>query len=201
MVRPIPGPISTLKLRARFPASRIVVVEHHRRTPPRPTIPSPFEEATVLTLDRGGDFRCGSRWQARGTAPDARTGAVLSRFARRSLRPRHRAAGLSGQRRRAQGAVALGRRRRPLSRSVPRNPATSRGRAAHRPLVFLHRAAAAAAASARASTNAWGCRTAPPLPEPLRAHVAAGIQRAVEDARRSAWRAAAGIFAWPAGWD
>src|SRR5580700_5883996 len=28
---------------------------------------SPFDEATVLTLDRGGDFRCGSRWRAEGS--------------------------------------------------------------------------------------------------------------------------------------
>ena len=55
-------------------------------------------------------------------ADDARTGAVLARFARRSLRPRHRTAGLRRQRGRAQGAVAFGARRRALPRPVPGDP-------------------------------------------------------------------------------
>ena len=55
-----------LKIRARFPASRMVVVEHHRAHAASAYFPSAFDEATVLTLDRGGDFRCGSRWRARG---------------------------------------------------------------------------------------------------------------------------------------
>ena len=56
-----------LQLRARFPASRIVVVEHHTAHAASAYYPSPFEEATVLTLDRAGDFRCGTRWRAAGT--------------------------------------------------------------------------------------------------------------------------------------
>jgi carbamoyltransferase len=54
-------------LRARFPNSRIVVVEHHTAHAASAYYPSPFEEATVLTLDRAGDFRCGTRWHAAGT--------------------------------------------------------------------------------------------------------------------------------------
>ena len=57
-----------LQLRARFPNSRIVVVEHHTAHAASAYYPSPFEEATVLTLDRAGDFRCGTRWHAAGTA-------------------------------------------------------------------------------------------------------------------------------------
>ena len=152
------------------------------RTPPRPTSLRPFDEATVLTLDRGGDFRCGSRWQARGTQMTLEQEQYFSRFAGRSLRPRHRAAGLRRQRGRAQGAVALGARRRPLPRPVPRDPVPVRCRPAHRPLLLQHRAAAATAASARGSTSAWAWRTATPIPEALRAHVAAGIQKAVEAA-------------------
>ena len=53
-----------LKLRALFPNSRIVVVEHHTAHAASAYYPAPFEEATVLTLDRGGDFRCGTRWRA-----------------------------------------------------------------------------------------------------------------------------------------
>ncbi len=56
-----------LQLRARFPHSRIVVVEHHAAHAASAYYPSPFEEATVLTLDRAGDFRCGTRWRAVGT--------------------------------------------------------------------------------------------------------------------------------------
>ncbi len=67
VVRPVPDPAFHVKLRARFPRSRIVVVEHHQAHAASAYFASPFEESTVLTLDRGGDFRCGSRWQARGT--------------------------------------------------------------------------------------------------------------------------------------
>jgi carbamoyltransferase len=56
-----------LQLRARFPNSRIAVVEHHTAHAASAYYLSPFSEATVLTLDRAGDFRCGTRWQADGT--------------------------------------------------------------------------------------------------------------------------------------
>jgi carbamoyltransferase len=67
LVRPVPEAGFHLKLRARFPNSRIVVVEHHLAHAASAYYPSPFDEATVLTLDREGDFRCGSRWRACGT--------------------------------------------------------------------------------------------------------------------------------------
>jgi carbamoyltransferase len=67
IVRPIPESDFLLKLRAQFPQSRIVLVEHHRAHAASAYYPSPFDQAAVLTLDRGGDFRCGSRWQADGT--------------------------------------------------------------------------------------------------------------------------------------
>ena len=68
LVRPLPEDGFHLKLRARFPNSRIVVIEHHHAHAASAYYPSPFEEATVLTLDREGDFRCGSRWLARGAS-------------------------------------------------------------------------------------------------------------------------------------
>ncbi|HXB67119.1 MAG TPA: carbamoyltransferase C-terminal domain-containing protein [Candidatus Acidoferrales bacterium] len=68
VVRPIPDIDFHLKLRTQFPASRIVVLEHHLAHAASAFYASPFEEATVLTLDRGSDFRCGSRWQAQGSA-------------------------------------------------------------------------------------------------------------------------------------
>jgi carbamoyltransferase len=53
-----------LALRDRFPAARVVMVEHHRAHAASAFYASPFESATVLTLDRAGDFRCGARWNA-----------------------------------------------------------------------------------------------------------------------------------------
>jgi carbamoyltransferase len=52
-----------LALRAQFPSSRLVLVEHHAAHAASAYFASPFTEATVLTLDRMGDFRCGARWQ------------------------------------------------------------------------------------------------------------------------------------------
>jgi carbamoyltransferase len=68
IVRPIPESGFLLKVRAQFPKSRIVLVEHHRAHAASAYYASPFDRATVLTLDRGGDLRCGSRWQAAGTS-------------------------------------------------------------------------------------------------------------------------------------
>jgi carbamoyltransferase len=66
VVRPVPESDFYLKLRARFPRSRIVAVDHHQAHAASAYFPSPFEEATVLTLDRAGDFRCGSLWHGSG---------------------------------------------------------------------------------------------------------------------------------------
>jgi carbamoyltransferase len=54
-----PGPESAaqLELRARFPQSEIVVVEHHHAHAASAYYASPFEKAAVLTVDRAGDFR------------------------------------------------------------------------------------------------------------------------------------------------
>jgi carbamoyltransferase len=67
VARPIPKSDFYPKLRARFPNSRFLVVEHHLAHAASAYYPSPFDEATVLTLDRGADFRCGSRWRASGS--------------------------------------------------------------------------------------------------------------------------------------
>ena len=60
--RPAPGAAR------RSSPSRIVLVEHHTAHAASAYYASPFEEATVLTLDRAGDFRCGARWHASGNA-------------------------------------------------------------------------------------------------------------------------------------
>jgi carbamoyltransferase len=67
VVRPLAdGPETALHLalRAWFPASRIVLVDHHTAHAASAYYPSPFDNATVLTVDRAGDFRCGARWRA-----------------------------------------------------------------------------------------------------------------------------------------
>jgi carbamoyltransferase len=69
IVRPFAtGPETSLhlQLRARFPNSRFVVVGHHAAHAASAFYASPFGEATVLTLDRAGDFLCGARWRAGG---------------------------------------------------------------------------------------------------------------------------------------
>jgi carbamoyltransferase len=55
-----------LELRDHFPNARIVSVEHHQAHAASAYYASPFDNATVLTLDNSGDFRCGSRWRAEG---------------------------------------------------------------------------------------------------------------------------------------
>ena len=69
LVRPFAtGPETALHLalRARFPKSQLVLVEHHAAHAASAFFSSAFDEATVLTLDRIGDFRCGARWLASG---------------------------------------------------------------------------------------------------------------------------------------
>ncbi|MBI5085102.1 MAG: carbamoyltransferase [Acidobacteria bacterium] len=56
-----------VELRELFPNARVVSVEHHQAHAASAYYASPFDTATVLALDRRGDFRCGSRWNATGT--------------------------------------------------------------------------------------------------------------------------------------
>jgi carbamoyltransferase len=70
VVRPFSrGPESQVhvSLRDQFPKAEIAVVEHHQAHAASAFFASPFEEATVLTLDHAGDFRCGARWAAQDT--------------------------------------------------------------------------------------------------------------------------------------
>jgi carbamoyltransferase len=68
LARPLPERETGLHLRVRalFPNARLVVVEHHMAHAASAYYVSPFGDAVVLTLDRRGDFRCGARWQASG---------------------------------------------------------------------------------------------------------------------------------------
>jgi carbamoyltransferase len=65
LVRPFAQEI-LLTLRSQFPNAQILMVEHHAAHAASAYYPSPFDEATVLTLDRDGDFRSAARWHASG---------------------------------------------------------------------------------------------------------------------------------------
>src|SRR6202453_933646 len=65
LVRPF-APEIHLTLRAQFPNAQTLMVEHHAAHAASAYYPSPFDEATVLTLDRDGDFRSAARWHAAG---------------------------------------------------------------------------------------------------------------------------------------
>jgi carbamoyltransferase len=64
-VRPFAQEIH-LTLRAQFSNAQTLMVEHHAAHAASAYYPSPFDEATVLTLDRDGDFRSAARWRASG---------------------------------------------------------------------------------------------------------------------------------------
>ena len=66
LARPFPQDIH-LALRSQFSNAQILMVEHHAAHAASAYYPSPFEEATVLTLDRDGDFRSAARWRASGS--------------------------------------------------------------------------------------------------------------------------------------
>jgi carbamoyltransferase len=59
-----------LALREHFPDAEVAVLEHHQAHAASAFFASPFEEATVLTLDHSGDFRCGALWHASGNQMD-----------------------------------------------------------------------------------------------------------------------------------
>lgn len=56
-----------LEVREMFPHARIALVEHHQAHAASAFFASPFDKATVLTLDRSGDYRCGGLWHGHGS--------------------------------------------------------------------------------------------------------------------------------------
>ena len=65
VVRPV-DPSLHFSLRDLFPRAEVAVVGHHLAHAASAFFASPFEHATVVTLDHTGDFGCGARWQAQG---------------------------------------------------------------------------------------------------------------------------------------
>mgnify|MGYP000942297726 CR=1 FL=1 len=67
LARPLTaGPGLHAQLRGMFPNARLAVIEHHEAHAASAYYASGFDEATVLTLDRSGDFRCGARYRGQG---------------------------------------------------------------------------------------------------------------------------------------
>jgi carbamoyltransferase len=181
VVRPIPDSDFHLKVRARFPQSRILVLEHHLAHAASAYYASPFDEATVLTLDRGGDFRCGSRWQARGThmtleheqySPDSLGdlyGRVTELLGLSANHEEHKVQWLSvaGDDRYCDLFLEMLR----LSDTGP-----------HLDSSFLSTDRLRNGGFAPRFYERIGLQDGQPVPEEQRAHLAAGIQRAVEAA-------------------
>jgi carbamoyltransferase len=66
LARPLP-PGSALASALRiFTKAKVDTVDHHAAHAAAAYYVSPFEEATVITLDREGDLRCGAKWRGAG---------------------------------------------------------------------------------------------------------------------------------------
>jgi carbamoyltransferase len=168
-----------MELREVFPAARVVTVEHHQAHASSAYYASPFSEATVLTLDRFGEFRCGSRWKAVGnqmhlekeiTFPDS-LGDIYSRVTEllgfQPSADEHKVQWLS-----TAGVPELA----PLFRSILVQEGV--GLRVDRSWFDTDRMGQGAF-SARFYA-ALGLEEGAPIPEPLRAKIAAGIQKAIE---------------------
>ena len=59
--------LGLLELQARFPNSEIAVVEHHQAHAASAYYCSPFEAATVLSIDRAGDYRSAVLYRGEGS--------------------------------------------------------------------------------------------------------------------------------------
>lgn len=66
LARPLPaGSALPIALRM-FPKARVVSIDHHAAHAAAAYLPSPFQNATVITLDREGDLRSGGKWRGEG---------------------------------------------------------------------------------------------------------------------------------------
>jgi len=66
LARPLPpGAALPIALRM-FPKARVVSIDHHAAHAAAAYLPTPFQNAVVVTLDREGDLRCGGKWRGEG---------------------------------------------------------------------------------------------------------------------------------------
>jgi len=73
LVRPVGARPETslhLQLRSLFPAAQVALLDHHTAHAASAFFASGFDESVVLTLDRQGDLRCGARWTGKGPRLD-----------------------------------------------------------------------------------------------------------------------------------
>ena len=184
IVRPLPAGSETalhLELRSLFPHAQVTILDHHTAHAASAFYASPFEQATVLTLDRQGDLRCGARWTGRDNQlaverelyfPDS-LGELYSRVtALLGYTPdadEHKVQWLStaGDDRFAgifEDAIGL-------NNGWPRQD-----------LTYFDAQRVRAGGFAPRLYQALGLADGAPIPAALKPHVAAGVQRAVERA-------------------
>src|SRR5579871_4271598 len=169
-----------LEIQRLFPNSRLVLVEHHAAHAASAFFVSPFDEAAVLTLDRLGDFRCGARWQGCGNElrvtrelyyPDSLGdiyGRVTELLGFHANADEHRVQWLS-----TTGNPDL---HAPLFRAMLGTdswPRVDRG--------YLNANRLGAGAFSEKFYARLGIEDGAAIPESMRADIAAGLQRAVED--------------------
>jgi carbamoyltransferase len=169
-----------LEMRSHFPGARIVSVEHHQAHAASAYYASPFDNATVLALDNSGDFRCGSRWSACGPSmrleseisyPDS-LGDLYSRVTELlGFRP-------SADEHKVQWLSTSGE---PRHSEVFRGMITQPGRGVRvEPSWFDTDREGNGGFSAK-FYMAIGLEDGAEIPEPMKADLAASVQKAVED--------------------
>ena len=168
-----------LTIRDRFPQSRIALVEHHTAHAASAFYASPFDSATVLTLDRAGDLRCGAKWSGAGNHLNLETefffpdsfgdlyGRVTQLLGFRSGADEHKVQWMS---------VAGDDRFVPLFREIlncgPEGPRIDR--------TFVDASRLSQGGFSMMFYQRLGIPDGQPIPANLSAHVAAGMQRAME---------------------
>ena len=205
LVRPFasgPETLMHLELRDTFPRQRIVLVEHHAAHAASAYFASPFDEATVLTLDRARRFPL-----RRALAAPSGSALTLEKelYYPDSLGDLYgRVTELLGfepnaDEHKVQWLSTSGRR--PLPRPVPRDPlarATAAGPRIDRSFFDGERAEPRRLQRAVLS-SASASRTAPRFPRRMRAVAGGGTADAPSSRRWSRWPATARTSAWPAG--
>ncbi|HWE48954.1 MAG TPA: carbamoyltransferase C-terminal domain-containing protein [Bryobacteraceae bacterium] len=66
LARPLPPGSGLAASLRQFSRARVVSIDHHAAHAASAYFLSPFENATIITLDRAGDLRCGGKWRGAG---------------------------------------------------------------------------------------------------------------------------------------
>jgi carbamoyltransferase len=66
LARPLPPGSGLAAALRQFSKARVVSIDHHAAHAASAYFLSPFENATIITLDRVGDLRCGGKWRGNG---------------------------------------------------------------------------------------------------------------------------------------